>query len=63
MYAHDEFNLLHIEGIGNVDGEEIERFWSFLGPFGTFVKEMTAANRKDFLSNRVGPWNGTTLVA
>jgi hypothetical protein len=55
MYVHDEscrknFNLLHIKGIGNVDGEEIERFWSFLGPFGTFVREMTASNRKDFLS-------------
>ena len=40
-------------GFGLTDGENMERFWSYLGKFSRTTKEMSPANRVDALSDAV----------
>ena len=38
-------------GIGRVDGEAMERLWSYLRHFAPMTKEMTASHRIDLLTD------------
>ena len=44
-------------GIGNTDGEGIERSHSYIGPLGTMTREMGPSSRHDTLDDGWGFWN------
>jgi hypothetical protein len=44
-------------GVGNTDGEGIERSHSFIGPMGTATREMGPGSRHDTLDDGWGFWN------
>ena len=46
-------NPRRLESYGMVEGECVERFWSFLGKFSKITKEMTTGRRKDLLTDAV----------
>ena len=55
-YAHEascqhKYSPRNLVGFGLLDGENIERLWSFLGRFSRMTKEMTPANRVDVLTD------------
>ena len=39
------------QGLGLLDGEGVERLWSYLRPFSNITKEMKPANRQDLLTH------------
>lgn len=45
------YNPRRIEGLGRVDGEGLERFWSYLRHFSSITKQMTTAHRIDLLTD------------
>jgi hypothetical protein len=50
-------------GVGNTDGEGIERSHSFIGPMGTATREMGPGSRHDTLDDGWGYWNWLKLVS
>lgn len=55
-YAHEaacqhRYSPRNKTGFGMVDGENVERLWSFLGRFSKMTKEMSPANRIDVLND------------
>ena len=40
-----------LENFGLIDGECMERLWSYLGKFSKITKEMTTGRRKDLLED------------
>lgn len=50
-------------GVGNTDGEGIERSHAFIGPFGTSTKEMGPGSRHDTLDDAWGYWNWLKLIS
>ena len=50
-------------GVGNTDGEGIERSHSFIGPMGTATREMGPGSRHDTLDDGWGYWNWHKLVS
>jgi Kyakuja-Dileera-Zisupton transposase len=50
-------------GVGNTDGEGIERSHSFIGPMGTTTREMGPGSRHDTLDDGWGYWNWLKLTS
>lgn len=50
-----------MEGFGLMDGELMERLWSYLRSFSKITKEMTSAHRVDFLSDALNHFTMTKL--
>ena len=55
-YAHkascqNKYNPRNLEAFGLLDGENIERLWSYLGKFSRMTKEISSANRIDLLTD------------
>lgn len=55
IYTHSSgcrsnYNLKMVQGIGDTDGETIERLWSYLSAYYPQTREMTAKNRVNLLS-------------
>ena len=48
-------------GCGSTDGEECERFWSFLNRFALSTKEMSAQNRQETLDDVICQFNQMKL--
>ena len=51
------YGIRHQDGVGLVDGEGVERLWSYLRPFSSSTKEMTAAKRTDTLTRAMKHYN------
>ena len=49
-------------GVGNTNGESIERSHAFIGPFGTSTTEMGPGSRHDTLDDVWGYWNWLKLI-
>ncbi|XP_020609616.1 uncharacterized protein LOC110048175 [Orbicella faveolata] len=45
------YSTRRLEGWGLVDGEMLERLWSYLGLFRKMTKEMSSSHREDVLSD------------
>ena len=58
---NDSFHL-H-PGVGNTNGEGIERSHSFIGPMGTATREMGPGSRHDTLDDGWGYWNWLKFVS
>jgi hypothetical protein len=55
---------LHLHpGVGNTDGEGIERSHAFIGPLGTSTREMGPGSRHDTLDDAWGYWNWLKLIS
>jgi hypothetical protein len=55
IYAHKKecqsrFSSRDTEGVGLTAGEIIETMWSQIGPAGSYLREMTKASRRNFIS-------------
>jgi hypothetical protein len=50
-------------GVGNTDGEGIERSHSYIGALGTSTREMGPGSRHDTLDDAWGYWNWVKLVS
>jgi hypothetical protein len=51
LFVQIEYNPRRINGIGRVDGEAVERFWSFVRHYAPMTKEMTPSHRIDLLTD------------
>ncbi len=61
-YAHNalcqyDYSPRHRVGYGLMDGENVERLWSYLGKFCHMTKEMNPANRVDTLSDALNHYS------
>lgn len=56
-FCQMNFSFHLLLGVGNTDGEGIERHWASLGPVGTSTREMGPGNRRDTLDDHLGAWN------
>jgi hypothetical protein len=51
MFCKVKFNPRRINGIGQVDGECVERFWAWARHFAPITKEMTPSHRVNLLTD------------
>lgn len=56
-----ENSIRRLDGFGLMDGELMERLWSYLRSFSKITKEMTPAHRVDFLSDSLNHFTKTKL--
>ncbi|XP_057297873.1 uncharacterized protein LOC130628863 [Hydractinia symbiolongicarpus] len=56
-----QHSIRRMEGFGLMDGELMERLWSYLRSFSKITKEMTSAHRVDFLSDALNHFTMTKL--
>jgi Kyakuja-Dileera-Zisupton transposase len=68
IYGHKlqcqlDYSFHYHPGVGNTDGEGIERSHSFIGPMGTTTREMGPGSRHDTLDDGWGFWNWLKLVS
>jgi Kyakuja-Dileera-Zisupton transposase len=68
IYGHKlqcqlDYSFHYHPGVGNTDGEGIERSHSFIGPMGTMTREMGPGSRHDTLDDGWGFWNWLKLVS
>ena len=60
--CQEEFSLHLAQGVGQTDGEGIERHWANLGPIGTSTKEMGPGHRHDVIDDHIGFWNWSKMT-
>jgi hypothetical protein len=51
MFIQVQYSPKRITGLGRVDGEAVERFWSFARHYAPMTKEMTPSHRIDLLTD------------
>ena len=57
------YSLNYLLGWGRVDGEGIERLWSWMNRFAPSSREMASGTRQDFLDYQFGAWNWQKVVS
>jgi len=60
--CQETFALHFTLGVGQTDGEGIERHWANLGPMATSTREMGPGHRRDTIDDHLGNWNWQKLV-
>ncbi|TDL13861.1 hypothetical protein BD410DRAFT_734767, partial [Rickenella mellea] len=55
--CRDKYSLNYLLGVGRLDGEGVERNWSWINPVAMSTKEMGFGSRQDTLDDHWGAWN------
>ena len=56
------YSLNYTEGVGRLDGEEVERFWAEMNQVAGSTKQMNPGHRRDTLDDIIRDWNKGKLV-